>query len=119
MFMHANSRAGLCPRATPSCSALRSRQNPLLTDAAGIKVSLPCESASGTCFLELYIRTILALQEASGAAAEGRALPLAIMTSDDTHARTAALLEAHANFGMAPGQVSAGPVWGSCWRWWC
>lgn len=29
---------------------------------AGIKVALPCESASGRCFLQLYIETILALQ---------------------------------------------------------
>ncbi|KAF8062991.1 hypothetical protein HT031_003830 [Scenedesmus sp. PABB004] len=69
----------------------------------GIKLSLPCESASGRCFLQLYCQTILALQAASGAASP---LPLAIMTSDDTHAPTAALLAAHANFGMAPGQVT-------------
>jgi hypothetical protein len=30
--------------------------------AAGIKVALPAESASGRCFLQLYIETILALQ---------------------------------------------------------
>jgi UDP-sugar pyrophosphorylase len=47
------------------------------------------------------------LQEASGAAAEGRRLPLAIMTSDDTHARTEALLKKHNNFGMQEGQVCA------------
>jgi hypothetical protein len=29
---------------------------------AGIKVALPCESASGRCFLQLYIESILALQ---------------------------------------------------------
>jgi hypothetical protein len=30
--------------------------------SAGIKVALPAESASGRCFLQLYIETILALQ---------------------------------------------------------
>jgi hypothetical protein len=34
---------------------------PILTHT-GIKVALPCESASGRCFLQLYIETILALQ---------------------------------------------------------
>ena len=33
-------------------------------------------------------------------------LPLAIMTSDDTHAKTAALLEANGRFGMAEGQIT-------------
>ena len=33
-------------------------------------------------------------------------LPLAIMTSDDTHARTAALLESHGRFGLAEGQIT-------------
>jgi hypothetical protein len=33
-------------------------------------------------------------------------LPLAIMTSDDTHNDTEALLEQHGNFGMALGQVT-------------
>lgn len=77
----------------------------LLRSFAGIKVALPCESASGRCFLQLYIESILALQEASGAAAAGRTLPLAIMTSDDTHAKTAALLKKHNYFGMQPDQV--------------
>jgi UDP-sugar pyrophosphorylase len=45
------------------------------------------------------------LQDASGGAAEGRRLPLAIMTSDDTHGRTEALLKKHNNFGMEEGQV--------------
>lgn len=72
---------------------------------AGIKVALPSESATERCFLQLYVEYILALQDSSGATAEGRQLPLAIMTSDDTHASTAALLEAHAHFGAAAGQV--------------
>lgn len=33
-------------------------------------------------------------------------LPLAIMTSDDTHSRTADLLAKHGNFGLADGQVT-------------
>lgn len=70
---------------------------------SGIKLALPCESASGTCFLKLYVESILALQ---GKHPGGRTLPLVIMTSDDTHDRTAALLAAHANFGAAPGQIT-------------
>jgi hypothetical protein len=45
-------------------------------------------------------------QDASGTTARGAQLPLAIMTSDDTHARTQALLQSHSYFGMAPEQVS-------------
>lgn len=45
------------------------------------------------------------MQAASGAQATGRQLPLAIMTSDDTHARTEALLKQHNYFGMQPSQV--------------
>ncbi|XP_021841752.1 UDP-sugar pyrophosphorylase 1 [Spinacia oleracea] len=75
----------------------------------GIKVALPSETSTGTCFLQLYIEYILALQEASGKLAEGetqKEIPLAIMTSDDTHARTLALLESNAYFGMKPTQVT-------------
>lgn len=68
---------------------------------SGIKLGLPVESASGQCFLGLYIHSILAL----GAKA-GRALPLAIMTSDDTHQRTLDLLVAHSYWGAAEGQVT-------------
>jgi len=70
---------------------------------SGIKVALPTEMASGRCFLEHYIQSILALQAAAGGSTP---LPLAIMTSDDTHARTEELLRAHSNFGMTAGQVS-------------
>jgi UDP-sugar pyrophosphorylase len=67
-----------------------------------IKLSLPVQSLTEQCYLELYIAQILAMQ----AKAQCGALPLAIMTSDDTHARTVALLAKHANFGAAPGQVT-------------
>lgn len=74
---------------------------------SGIKVALPAESASGTCFLQLYIESILALQVKARKAHPDRdiTLPLAIMTSDDTHARTEALLAKHSNFGMEPDQI--------------
>lgn len=75
----------------------------------GIKVALPSETCTGTCFLQLYIESILALQEASNRLAEGdsqKEIPFAIMTSDDTHARTLELLESNAYFGMKPTQVT-------------
>ena len=36
----------------------------------------------------------------------GVTIPLAIMTSDDTHSLTVQLLKDHDNFGMAEGQIS-------------
>ncbi len=69
---------------------------------SGIKLALPAETARGACFLQVYIESILALQQLGP---PGTRLPLAIMTSDDTHARTEALLKVHSNFGMQEGQV--------------
>ncbi|CAA0831691.1 UDP-sugar pyrophosphorylase [Striga hermonthica] len=74
----------------------------------GIKVALPVESTTGTCFLQHYIESILALQETSCRLAPGEGpteIPLAIMTSDDTHYRTIQLLESNAYFGMKPSQI--------------
>jgi UDP-sugar pyrophosphorylase len=42
----------------------------------------------------------------AGESSPPRSVPLAIMTSDDTHARTVALLAAHGDFGMAAGQIT-------------
>ncbi|BDA43416.1 UDP-sugar pyrophosphorylase [Coccomyxa sp. Obi] len=70
---------------------------------SGIKVALPTELASGKCFLEVYIESILVLQNKAGGNAQ---LPLAIMTSGDTHARTEKLLQDNAYFGMQPGQIT-------------
>ncbi|KAJ4950375.1 hypothetical protein NE237_027207 [Protea cynaroides] len=73
----------------------------------GIKLALPSESTTGTCFLQQYIESILALQEAS-CKLTGQSqteIPLAIMTSDDTHSRTLELLESNGYFGMKPSQV--------------
>ncbi|KAJ0841343.1 putative nucleotidyltransferase [Helianthus annuus] len=74
----------------------------------GIKVALPMETTTGTCFLQHYIESILSLSEASFKQAPGECrkdAPLVIMTSDDTHERTLQLLEAHDYFGMKPTQV--------------
>uniref|UniRef100_A0A7N0V1U0 UTP-monosaccharide-1-phosphate uridylyltransferase n=1 Tax=Kalanchoe fedtschenkoi TaxID=63787 RepID=A0A7N0V1U0_KALFE len=74
----------------------------------GIKLALPRETTTGKCFLQHYIESILALQEASCGYVEGGCqtqIPLVIMTSDDTHARTLQLLKSNAYFGMASTQV--------------
>ncbi|XP_058189753.1 UDP-sugar pyrophosphorylase isoform X1 [Rhododendron vialii] len=74
----------------------------------GIKVALPRESSSGTCYLQHYIESILALQDASSRLVEGgspKQIPFVIMTSDDTHARTLELLESNSYFGVNPTQV--------------
>ena len=70
---------------------------------SGIKVALPSESARGVCYLQLYAEYILAYQRRSKD--EGCVCPFAIMTSDDTHEKTVALLEENAYFGMSPSQV--------------
>uniref|UniRef100_A0A6M2FC47 UTP-monosaccharide-1-phosphate uridylyltransferase n=1 Tax=Populus davidiana TaxID=266767 RepID=A0A6M2FC47_9ROSI len=74
----------------------------------GIKVALPFETITGTCFLQGYIESVLALQEASYSMTQGgqkKEVPFVIMTSDDTHARTVELLESNSYFGMKPTQV--------------
>ncbi|CAH2061005.1 unnamed protein product [Thlaspi arvense] len=74
----------------------------------GIKVALPRETTTGTCFLQHYIESILALQEASHKVASDGSegdIPFIIMTSDDTHSRTQELLESSSYFGMKPTQV--------------
>lgn len=69
----------------------------------GIKLELYSQITTRTRFLDLYIQHILALQEASGSS--GSALPLVIMTSDDTHSKTQKLLEDNKYFKMSPDQV--------------
>ncbi|XP_072979799.1 UDP-sugar pyrophosphorylase isoform X1 [Typha angustifolia] len=74
----------------------------------GIKLALPAETTTGKCFLQHYIESILALQEASYKCVEGQdrtLIPLVIMTSDDTNAPTLELLESNSYFGMKPTQV--------------
>ena len=75
-----------------------------------IKVSLPVQLTTEMTYLELYVQQILSMQRYSNVAAgepsSSRTVPLAIMTSDDTHARTVALLEKNNNFGALPGQIT-------------
>eukprot|EP00448_Togula_jolla_P020703 CAMPEP_0170583456 /NCGR_PEP_ID=MMETSP0224-20130122/8145_1 /TAXON_ID=285029 /ORGANISM="Togula jolla, Strain CCCM 725" /LENGTH=580 /DNA_ID=CAMNT_0010906785 /DNA_START=77 /DNA_END=1820 /DNA_ORIENTATION=- len=69
----------------------------------GIKLALPVTVVTGWCFLELYCRSILALQQQGS-----REIPLIIMTSGDTHERTLALLEEGNYFGL-PGEGAMPP----------
>ena len=57
--------------------------------------------------LQLYVENILALEAKAKAAGRGtgRPIPLAIMTSDDTHDRTRRLLQRQRHFGASPEQI--------------
>ena len=74
----------------------------------GIKLELPVELATGKSFLELYVDYVLAVQDrARKDSGDGSlVIPLAIMTSDDTDAKTRELLKEKSDFGAAPGQIS-------------
>ncbi|GMH55410.1 hypothetical protein TrLO_g737 [Triparma laevis f. longispina] len=65
----------------------------------GIKVELPTESCTETCYLQYYIETILSIQQKHGVVGKTH-LPLAIMVSDDTYEKTNALLKRNKFFGM-------------------
>lgn len=70
----------------------------------GIKVALPLYIVErDKCFLELYLAHISTMQQSHG---KGRVLPVAIMTSDDTHSLTLELLKKNNNFGMKEGQIT-------------
>ena len=86
-----------CLRVCASCWWIRERLG-----YDGIKVSLPTESTTGTCYLELYIKTILAFESED----QCNTLPLCLMLSKDTEAATRALLKEHNNFGMRADQIS-------------
>eukprot|EP00927_Polykrikos_kofoidii_P077317 TRINITY_DN7426_c0_g1_i2.p1 TRINITY_DN7426_c0_g1~~TRINITY_DN7426_c0_g1_i2.p1 ORF type:complete len:1955 (+),score=443.63 TRINITY_DN7426_c0_g1_i2:345-5867(+) len=78
---------------------------------SGPKVSLPSSAVTGWCLLELYCRFILAIQgnaaetQESGEQLAGQDIPLVIITSKDTHARTEQLLVDHSFFGLSDKQV--------------
>jgi UDP-sugar pyrophosphorylase len=69
-----------------------------------IKLRLPIELASETCYLAFYIEYILAVQE--NYAPKGKKLPLCIMTSAETNAGTIKLLEENSYFGMPKEQIT-------------
>lgn len=74
----------------------------------GIKIELPSEITTETCYLELYVKNILAFQ-ARARKVTGKAdllLPLAIMTSGDTDEKTRLLLDANDWFGMEKSQLT-------------
>lgn len=75
---------------------------------SSIKISLPSEITTERCFIGLYCDFILAYQARARAMFKDNTItiPLGIMTSDDTHNNTVALLQANNNFGMAPGQLT-------------
>lgn len=69
-----------------------------------IKIGLPTEMATETTYIQYYIETILAYQAKY---AKGTTkLPLCIMTSGDTNAKTVALLTKHNYFGLDKDQVT-------------
>jgi UDP-sugar pyrophosphorylase len=70
----------------------------------GIKISLPTETLTFTCYIEHYCRQIGALQDRY--AGGQRLLPLAIMVSDDTHDKTVELLREKSFFGLSEAQVT-------------
>jgi len=73
----------------------------------GIKIALPMEVTTETCFLEYYIRNILTFQRKAQFRTNSKVLiPLAIMTSGDTHKQTTELLVRNNNFGMEDGQIT-------------
>lgn len=74
----------------------------------GIKLELPVELATGKSFLELYLDYVLAVQARARKDSGDASLiiPLAIMTSGDTDAKTRELLKEKQDFGAAPGQIS-------------
>lgn len=68
----------------------------------GIKIALPVETTTLTCYLAWYCGQISSIQQKSGSSTP---LPLIIMVSEDTADRTHALLEEHAFFGLLSSQV--------------
>jgi len=69
-----------------------------------IKIGLPTEMATETCYIQFYIETILAFQ--SKFSKPNQKLPLCIMTSNDTNAKTVKLLEEKNYFGMDKEQIT-------------
>eukprot|EP00667_Euglena_gracilis_P008459 EG_transcript_8564 len=71
---------------------------------SGIKLELPIDLVTGMSYLEYYCRWLQAIEDRLRL--PPGAIPFVIMTSDDTHAKTLALLEAQRHFGLPEGQLT-------------
>lgn len=72
-----------------------------------IKIGLPIETVTGMTYIEYYVRMILSCEKYAEKQNGIRPrLPLAIMTSEDTHDRTLRLLKANSCFGLPEDQLT-------------
>ncbi len=71
----------------------------------GIKVELPTQTITNVLYLEFYCKQILTMQ-GKYANSDEHLIPLAIMVSDDTAAKTEELLRKHSYFGLQQAQVT-------------
>lgn len=67
----------------------------------GIKLDIPVEVTENTSYLAHFAQVILTASRRLG-----RNIPLVIMTSRETNEGTRATLQANANFGLAPDQIT-------------
>lgn len=73
----------------------------------GIKVALPTNIINDCSYLEYYIKMILSCEDQAEKTTGSRPkLPLAIMTSEDTHAKTVQFLAENNSFGFPEDQLT-------------
>jgi len=74
----------------------------------GIKIGITAEVTTGATFMEIYCQHILAFQDYARKQTKDATLelPLAIMTSGDTHEMTLELLKANDDFGLSAEQIT-------------
>ena len=74
---------------------------------SGIKLSLETNLLTNKCYLEIYVRYIMAMQHMAElkTGRTGVRIPLVIMTSGDTDPLTRKLLDDNNDFGMEKGQI--------------
>lgn len=70
----------------------------------GIKVEIPFQTSTHSCFLQYYIDYLLAIQQKL--CPKDWKVPLAIMTSDDTKTLTEQLLSRNNLFGLDASQLT-------------
>eukprot|EP00039_Didymoeca_costata_P012639 m.183046 g.183046 ORF g.183046 m.183046 type:complete len:621 (-) comp15538_c0_seq18:1175-3037(-) len=75
---------------------------------SGIKIALPTELVTGKFYMQLFVESILSMQKEAIKLTgdDNLIIPLAIMTSHDTHDKTLKLFNDNNNFGMARGQIT-------------